>query len=302
MSTTKHFEAVVIGAGFSGLRMLWELRQLGLSARVIEAAPDVGGTWYWNRYPGARTDSQSWVYAFSFSKELQDEWDWQERYPTQAEALAYLQYVADRFVMRRDIQFQTRVESAVYDETDQRWTVTTDQGDTYTCKYLVAATGVLSLPYTPPFPGIDTFAGESYVTGRWPQKRVDFAGKRVAVIGTGATAIPLIPIVAQTAAHVMVFQRTPNYVLPARNAPLSDEERQAIRTTTTFGSMRGTGAPNPPTCPHCMRTTATCSTSAPWTCWRASTIPAAEMTTIPCAGPTAPSPTISWACRHTSSR
>ncbi|MBX9638566.1 MAG: NAD(P)/FAD-dependent oxidoreductase [Mycobacteriaceae bacterium] len=231
MSTIKHFDAVVIGAGFSGLRMLWELRQLGLSTQVIEAAPDVGGTWYWNRYPGARTDSQSWVYAFSFSKELQDEWDWQERYPTQAEALAYLQYVADRFDMRRDIQFQTRVESAVYDETANRWTVITDQGDTYTCKYLVAATGVLSLPYTPPFPGIDTFAGESYVTGHWPQEKVGFAGKRVAVIGTGATAIQIIPIVAQTAAHVMVFQRTPNYVLPARNAPLSDEERQAIRTS-----------------------------------------------------------------------
>lgn len=230
MSNTQHFDAVVIGAGFSGLRMLWELRQLGLTARVIEAAPDVGGTWYWNRYPGARTDSESWVYAFSFSKELQDDWDWQERYPTQPEALAYLQHVADRFDMRRDIQFETRMESAVYDEAANRWTVTTDRGDSYTSRYFVPATGVLSLPYTPPFPGIDTFEGESYVTGRWPEEPVDFTGKRVAVIGTGATAIQAIPIIAQTAAHVTVFQRTPNYVLPARNYTLGDAERQAIRT------------------------------------------------------------------------
>ncbi len=235
MGNKQHFDAVVIGAGFSGLRMLWELRQLGLTTRVIEAAPDVGGTWYWNRYPGARTDSDSWVYAFSFSKELQDEWDWQERYPTQPEALAYLQHVADRFDMRRDIQFETRMESAVYDETTNRWTVTTDQGDSYTCRYFVPATGVLSLPYTPPFPGIDTFEGESYVTGRWPKEPVDFTGKRVAVIGTGATAIQAIPIIAQTAAHVTVFQRTPNYVLPARNYTLSDGERQAIRRD--YGSI-----------------------------------------------------------------
>jgi cyclohexanone monooxygenase len=229
MSTPVRFDAVVIGAGFSGLRMLWELRQLGLSCTVIEAAPDVGGTWYWNTYPGARTDSESWVYAFSFSKELQDEWDWQERYPTQPETLAYLQHVADRFDMRRDIRFETRMESAVYDEAASRWTVTTDRGEVIDCKYLVAATGVLSLPYTPPFPGLESFTGESYVTGRWPKEPVDFTGKRVAVVGTGATAVQLIPVVAQTAAHVSVFQRTPNFVLPARNYNLGDEERQAIR-------------------------------------------------------------------------
>lgn len=231
MGNTQHFDAVVIGAGFSGLRMLWELRQLGLTVRVIEAAPDVGGTWYWNRYPGARTDSESWVYAFSFSKDLQDEWNWTERYPTQPEALAYLQHVADRFDMRRDIEFETRMESAIYDETTSRWTVTTDHGDQYTCRYFIPATGVLSLPYTPPFPGIESFEGESYVTGRWPDKPVDFTGKRVAVIGTGATAIQAIPIIAQTAAQVLVFQRTPNYVLPARNYTISDDERQAIRST-----------------------------------------------------------------------
>ena len=230
MTTVEHRDAVVIGAGFSGLRMLWELRGLGLSTTVIEAAPDVGGTWFWNRYPGARTDSESWVYAFSFSRELQDEWDWRERYPTQPEALSYLRHVADRFDMRRDIRFETRVESAVYHEPANRWTVTTDGGATIVCRYLVAATGVLSLPYTPPFPGIEGFAGESYVTGRWPETPVDFTGQRVAVIGTGASAVQLIPVAAQTAAHLTVFQRTPNYVLPARNYNLGNEERQAIRT------------------------------------------------------------------------
>ena len=229
MSDVQEIDAVVIGAGFSGLRALWELREIGLTTTVIEAAPDVGGTWYWNRYPGARTDSESWVYAFSFSRELQDEWDWQERYPTQPEALAYLRHVADRFDMRRDIRFETRVQSAVYDEARRRWTVTTDQGDRIVCRYLVAATGVLSLPYTPPFPGLEDFTGESYVTGRWPDEPVDFTGKRVAVIGTGATAVQLIPVAAQTAASVTVFQRTPNYVLPARNHTLGEAERQAIR-------------------------------------------------------------------------
>jgi len=223
------FEAIVIGAGFGGLRMLHELRQLGLSVKVIEAASDVGGTWYWNRYPGARTDSESWVYAYSFSKELQDDWDWTERFPSQPEALAYLQHVADRFDMYKDIQFDTRVQSAVYDESSNAWTVTTDQGQTYTCTYFITAAGVLSLPYKPSFPGLESFEGEWYVTGRWPKKRVDFTGKRVAVIGTGATAVQAIPIIAQTAAHLTVFQRTPNYVLPARNYTMTEDERQSIR-------------------------------------------------------------------------
>ena len=187
------FDAIVIGAGFAGLRMLHELRELGLSARVFEAASDVGGTWYWNRYPGARTDSESWVYAYSFSKELQDEWNWSERFPPQPEALAYLQHVADRFDMRKDIVFNTRVESAVYDERANLWTVRDDKGGRHTCRYLISAVGVLSTPYVPPFPGIETFQGEWYVTGRWPKERVDFTGKRVVVIGTGATAIQAIP-------------------------------------------------------------------------------------------------------------
>ena len=223
------YDAIVIGAGFGGMRMLHELRESGLSALVIEAGTDVGGTWYYNRYPGARTDSESWVYAFSFSKELQDSWDWSEKYPSQAEALAYLQHVADRFDMRRDMQFQTRVTAAHYDESRNVWVITTDAGDTYTCKYFVTATGPLSTPYKPDFKGIDSFQGEWYLTGRWPKKNVDFAGKRVCIIGTGATAVQVIPLVAQTAAHLTVFQRTPNYVMPARNAPMTDFERQSIR-------------------------------------------------------------------------
>jgi cation diffusion facilitator CzcD-associated flavoprotein CzcO len=222
-------DAIVIGAGFGGLRVLHELRQLGLTVKVFEAASDVGGTWYWNRYPGARTDSESWVYAYSFSKELQDDWNWTERFPAQPETLAYLRHVVDRFDMRKHIQFDTRVESAVYDEPSNAWRVTTDQAETFTCKYLITAVGVLSLPYTPPFPGLETFEGEWYVTGRWPKERVDFAGKRVAVIGTGATAVQAIPIIAYTARHLTVFQRTPNYVLPARNCTLSEDQLQSIR-------------------------------------------------------------------------
>jgi cyclohexanone monooxygenase len=226
-STT--FDAVVVGAGFGGLRMLHELRELGLTAKVIEAGSDVGGTWYWNRYPGARTDSESWVYGFSFSSELQDEWKWTERFPTQPEVLKYLRHVVDRFDMRKDIQFNARVRSATFDEATTTWTVTTDQGDSYRSTYLVTSAGLLSSPYKPDFPGLDDFTGDWYVTGRWPKDGVDFTGKRVAVIGTGATAVQAIPIIAHTAKHLTVFQRTPNYVLPARNYLITEDERQAIR-------------------------------------------------------------------------
>lgn len=223
------FDAIVIGAGFGGLRMLYELRTLGLSARVIETAGDVGGTWYWNRYPNARTDSESWVYAFSFSRELQEVWDWRERYPSQAETLDYLRYVADRFDMRKDIELNTTVRSAIYDEDRSVWTVITDPGQTYSCRYLIPAVGLLSAPYVPDFPGLDTFAGACYVTGLWPQEGVDYAGKRVAVIGTGSTAIQVIPAVAKTAAHLTVFQRTPNYVIPGRNYTMTEDERREVR-------------------------------------------------------------------------
>jgi cyclohexanone monooxygenase len=231
LNITPDYDVVVIGAGFSGLRMLHEARERGLSVRVLEAADDVGGTWNWNRYPGARTDSESWAYCFSFDKRLQDEWDWQERYPTQPQVLSYLRHVADRFDMRRDIQFGTRVRSAVFDEERDRWTVTTEQGETLAGQFLVSASGLLSAPHEPPFPGLAEFTGQWYLTARWPHGPVDWTGKRVAVVGTGASGIQLIPIVAETASRLTVFQRTANYILPARNYVLHDAQRQRIKAT-----------------------------------------------------------------------
>ena len=229
MTADPELDAVVIGAGFSGLRMLIELRRLGLSAKVIDAGSDVGGTWCWNRYPGARTDSESWQYAYSFSRELQDEWRWTERYPSQPEVQGYLRHVADRFDLRRDLVLRTRVTAARYDEATATWTVTTDHDGTYSCRYLIGATGVLSEPYVPDLPGLDSFAGQWYLTANWPEHHVDFAGKRVAVVGTGASGVQIAPIIAHTAEHLSVFQRTPNFVMPGRNYTLSSAQRQAIR-------------------------------------------------------------------------
>ncbi|HEY9413643.1 MAG TPA: NAD(P)/FAD-dependent oxidoreductase, partial [Pseudonocardia sp.] len=206
------YDTVVIGAGFGGLRMLHELRQLGLSVKVLEAGSDVGGTWYWNRYPGARTDTESWAYIMNFSEELKADWVWSERYPGQAEVERYLQHVADRFDMRRDIQFNSRVTAAVYDDATNRWTITTEAGQSFTSAYLVSASGVLSVGIDPPFPGLGSFTGQWFQTSSWPKEPVDFTGKRVAVVGTGATGVQVIPEVAHTAAQVTVFQRTPNYV------------------------------------------------------------------------------------------
>ena len=224
------FDAIVIGAGFGGLRMLHELRGIGVSARVFEAGTDVGGTWYYNRYPGARTDSECWVYAFSDSKELQESWNWAEKYPSWTQALAYLQHVADFFDLRRDIQFSTRVEAATFDEISNSWRVQTDDGKTWRSRYVITATGPLSLPYKPDFAGLENYTGEWYLTGNWPKQAVEFGGKRVAVVGTGATGVQVIPLVAQTAVELTVFQRTPNYVMPARNAPITEFEREWIRT------------------------------------------------------------------------
>ena len=226
---TPDYDVVVIGAGFSGLRMLHEARQRGLSVRVIEAGDDVGGTWNFNRYPGARTDSESWAYCFSFDKALQDEWDWQERYPSQPEVLSYLRHVAERFDMRRDIQFGSRVRTAEFDFERDLWTVTTEQGDSLVCQFLVSCSGLLSAPHEPPFPGLADFTGEWYLTARWPHETVDFTGKRVAVIGTGASGIQLIPLVAEVASQLTVFQRTANYILPARSYVLHETQRQRIK-------------------------------------------------------------------------
>ncbi|OBH44938.1 flavin-containing monooxygenase [Mycobacterium mantenii] len=222
-------DVVVVGAGFAGLYALHKLRGRGLSVRVLEAAPELGGTWYHNRYPGARCDVESVDYCYSFSDELQQEWNWTEKYATQAEILAYLNWVADKLDLRRDIALRTRAVSAELDETTLRWTVTTDTGQRFSARFCVMATGPLSAALTPDFPGLDTFAGEIYHTAHWPHEPVDFTGKRVAVIGTGSSGIQSIPIIAERAAHLYVFQRTPNYSVPAGNTPLSAEELGEIK-------------------------------------------------------------------------
>lgn len=222
-------DAVVVGAGFAGLYALHKLRSQGLSVRVLEAAPELGGTWYYNRYPGARCDVESVDYCYSFSDELQQEWNWTEKYATQAEILRYLNWVADKLDLRRDIAFNTRVVSTVLDEATLRWTVTTDDGEVIKARFCLMATGPLSAALTPSFNGLDTFAGEIYHTAQWPNHNVDFTGKRVAVIGTGSSGIQSIPIIAEQAAHLYVFQRTPNYSIPAGNKPLSTEEMDDIK-------------------------------------------------------------------------
>ena len=222
-------DALVVGAGFAGLYALHKLRTQGLSVRVIEAAPELGGTWYYNRYPGARCDVESVDYCYSFSDELQQDWNWTEKYATQAEILSYLNWVADRLDLRRDITFNTRVVSAVLNESTLRWTVTTDGGEVLTARFCLMATGPLSAAMTPNFPGLDTFAGEVYHTANWPHRNVDFTGKRVAVIGTGSSGIQTIPIIAEQAAHLYVFQRTPNFSIPAGNRPFSTEELDEIK-------------------------------------------------------------------------
>jgi cyclohexanone monooxygenase len=216
-------EAIVVGAGFAGLYMLHRLRDAGFTVRLYEAAPSVGGTWYWNRYPGARCDVESMEYSYSFSPELAAEWEWTERYPTQPEILSYLNHVADRFDLRRDIQLSTRVTAAQFDDETSRWTVQTDQGDSTTTRFLIMATGCLSTARTPPFPGLETFTGLAVHTGDWPHEPVDLTGKRVGVIGTGSSGVQVIPIVAEQAAHTYVFQRTPNFTMPARNKPLAPD-------------------------------------------------------------------------------
>jgi cation diffusion facilitator CzcD-associated flavoprotein CzcO len=216
-------DAIVVGAGFSGLYQLLLLRdRLGLSVKVLDAAQGVGGTWYWNRYPGARCDSESHSYAYYFSKELLDEWEWSERYPQQPEILRYLNHVADRFQLQPDIVLGTRVHSAHYTETDKRWHVTTDTGQTYAAKYFITAVGCLSSANIPEISGLDSFAGDWFHTGEWPHEGVDFTGKHVGVVGTGSTGIQAIPVIAEQAKHLTVFQRTANYSIPARNVPLDD--------------------------------------------------------------------------------
>jgi cation diffusion facilitator CzcD-associated flavoprotein CzcO len=223
------YDAVIVGAGFSGMYMLHKLRGLGFSAIVYEAGADLGGTWFWNRYPGARCDVESINYSYSFDADLEQEWDWSERYATQPEILRYANHVADRFDLRRGMKFSTRVTAASFDESAQRWTITTDQGDDVSAQHLIMAVGCLSASKTPELPGIETFRGNWYHTGHWPHEGVDFTGQRLGVIGTGSSAIQSIPILAEQAARLTVFQRTPNYSLPAKNAPLDPDEWQALK-------------------------------------------------------------------------
>ena len=215
------FDAVVIGAGFAGLGMLRKLREEhGMSVQVYETGAGVGGTWYWNRYPGARCDSESYMYCFSFSKEMLQDWNWSGKYPEQPEILSYLNHVADRFDLRRNIQFNTRVTSARFLEDANLWEVETDQGDRVTSQFLITGIGCISSGNVPDIKGLDSFQGEQYHTGSWPHEEVDFAGKRVAVIGTGSSGIQSIPVIARQAEHLTVFQRTPQYTIPARHGTI----------------------------------------------------------------------------------
>ena len=226
----REIDAVVVGAGLAGLHMLHKLRELGLSVQVYEAAGGLGGTWYWNRYPGARVDVKSMYYNYSFDPELEQEWEWTEKLPPQPELLRYINHVADRFDLRKNVQLRTRVTSAVYDDAAARWRITTDRGDAVSARFAIMATGCLSAPKMVEIPGIETFRGRSFHTGNWPEQDVDFTGRRVAVIGTGSSGVQVIPLVAEAAAALTVFQRTANYVLPAGNHVIDPEFQRDIKS------------------------------------------------------------------------
>ena len=223
------FDAIVVGAGFAGLYMLHRLRGLGLTAKVYETGDDVGGTWYWNRYPGARCDVESMEYSYQFSDALQQEWEWTERYAPQPEILRYANHVADRFDLRRDIDFDTSVASAHFDDAHACWRIRTGTGRTVTATHCIMATGCLSSANKPKFKGLETFKGAVYHTGLWPHEPVDFTGLRVGIIGTGSSAVQSIPIIAGQASHLTVFQRTPNYAVPAHNGPLAPDVQRAVK-------------------------------------------------------------------------
>ncbi|MBT5572324.1 MAG: NAD(P)/FAD-dependent oxidoreductase [Alphaproteobacteria bacterium] len=223
------FDVVVVGAGFAGMYMLYRLRQQGMRVRVLEAGGSVGGTWYWNRYPGARVDTETMFYSYQFSDELQQEWEWTQRYPSQQELHAYAKHVADRFDLWPDMQFDSPVEKTTWSEDRQSWTIETTDGALITSQYCVMATGCLSAVNTPKYKGLEDFSGSVYHTARWPEEGVDFSGLRVAVIGTGSSGVQSIPVIAEQAAQLTVFQRTGNYVIPAHNRALDPEEVAAIK-------------------------------------------------------------------------
>jgi cation diffusion facilitator CzcD-associated flavoprotein CzcO len=223
------YDAIIIGAGLSGMYQLYRLRELGLRVRVFEAGTNVGGTWYWNRYPGARFDSESYSYGYSFSKELLEEWEWSEHFAGQPETLRYCNYVADKFDLRRDIQFRSRVTAAVYEETTRSWGITLEDGSRFRSRFLITAVGPLSTPTLPRIEGRESFKGKSFHTARWPHEPVDFDGKRVAVIGTGATGVQTIQTIASEVGHLTVFQRTPNWCAPLHNGKIDGATQKAIK-------------------------------------------------------------------------
>ena len=224
-------DVIVIGAGVAGLYQLHRLRGLGLSVQVFEAGTDVGGTWYWNRYPGARFDSESWSYGYSFSEELLQEWEWPEHFAAQPDTLRYLNYVADKFDLRRDIRFGSRVVAARFDEASDRWTITLENGEQASARLLITALGPLSAPTLPNIPGRESFQGQAFHTSRWPREGVSLAGKRVGIIGTGATAIQVIQTIASEVGHLTVFQRTPNWAAPLHNRRITPEEQKKIKAS-----------------------------------------------------------------------
>jgi cyclohexanone monooxygenase len=222
-------DVMVIGAGFAGLRALYRFRGLGYKVAVLEASADVGGVWYHNGYPGARCDVESYDYSYSFSPELEQEWRWTERYATQPEILRYINHVVERFDLRKDIQFNTRMTNATYDEQAARWTIETEDGQTYQAQFLLMCVGQLSTTKSPSYPGLHSFKGEVIHSGVWPKHEVTYAGKRVAIIGTGSSGMQMTPVIAKEAKHLTVFQRTANYSIPAANAPVTDEEDAQVK-------------------------------------------------------------------------
>ena len=241
---TREFDVVIVGAGFAGMYMLHRVRGLGFSVRLFEAGSGVGGTWHWNRYPGARCDVESMEYSYQFCEELQQEWHWSERYAAQPEILRYANHVADRFELRPDMQFHTRVIAAHFQATDNRWIVRTQDGAEVSARFLVMATGCLSSANLPKLEGLESFRGETYHTGRWPHHPVDFTGKRVGVVGTGSSAVQSIPLIAQEASSLTVFQRTATYSVPARNAPLDSQYEAKVKADYAGFRARNSKMPN----------------------------------------------------------
>lgn len=275
---TQTLDLVIVGAGFSGLYMLHKARQQGLTAHVYEAGEGVGGTWFWNRYPGARVDVESHEYSYSFSPELEREWKWKERYAAQPELLEYLNHVADRFDLRRDISFNTRVIEAHLDEASRRWNIRTDKGERISARFCIMATGCLSAPKKVDIPGADTFRGEVYNTTSWPAGGVDFHGKRVGIIGTGSSAVQTITEIAPNVGSLHVFQRTPSFSIPAHNGPANQTSARTGSPTakpTARPDVKTRSALSPPSRPK------------PWPCRRRRKNAIASMKT---AGPRAASP------------